>query len=110
MVAPWSMFDRSVPQFETHTDERSWRKAAPDVRRGDLGHEAKDQSSRYREDLGSPDQACLFRQGEDNAAAWNSQRHCPGKGVTQSGGARCGIRQPVAARFSARSTFASFRK
>jgi hypothetical protein len=56
------VFDRSVPRVEFHTDERLGAQAASDVRRGDLVHEAKDQSSRYREELGLPNQPCLFRQ------------------------------------------------
>ena len=47
--------------MESRTDERSDALMAPDVRRGDLMHEAKDQSFRYRKDLGLPDQVCLFR-------------------------------------------------
>ena len=46
------MFDRSVPQMENRTDERQDAWIASDVRRGDLMHEAKDQSFRYRKDLG----------------------------------------------------------
>lgn len=48
--------------FENHTDERLDAREASDVRRGDLLHEAKDQSFRYRKDLGLPNQVCLFRQ------------------------------------------------
>lgn len=45
---------------ETHTDERGTQSASF-VRRRGLGHEAKNQSTRYREDLGLPNQVCLFR-------------------------------------------------
>jgi hypothetical protein len=37
------------------------RQKASFVRRGDLMHEARDQSFRYRKDLGLPNQVCLFR-------------------------------------------------
>jgi hypothetical protein len=56
------MFDRSVSRLENHTDERLGAYSASDVRRGDLMHKAKDQSFRYRKDLGLPNQVCLFRQ------------------------------------------------
>jgi len=46
---------------EIHTDERSDACVASNVRRGDLVREAKDQSFRYRKDLGLPNQVCLFR-------------------------------------------------
>jgi len=46
------MFDRSVPwSLENHTDERLSACVAPDVRRGDLVHKAKDQSFRYQKDF-----------------------------------------------------------
>ena len=47
--------------FENHTDERLDAWTASNVRRGDLVREAKDQSFRYRKDLGLPNQVCLFR-------------------------------------------------
>jgi hypothetical protein len=55
------MSDRSVLQKENHTDERIDAWMASHVRRGDLVHEAKEQSFRYRKDLGLPNQVCLFR-------------------------------------------------
>jgi hypothetical protein len=48
---------------ENPADERLDAWMAPPVRRGDLVHEAKDQSFRYRKDLGLPNQVCLFRHG-----------------------------------------------
>ena len=42
-------------------------KRASKVRRGDLVAEAKDQSFRYRNDLGLPNQVCLFRPRPDSA-------------------------------------------
>jgi hypothetical protein len=53
----------AFPQVENHTDERFDAWTASDVRRGDLVREAKDQSFRYRKDLGLPNQVCLFRHG-----------------------------------------------
>jgi hypothetical protein len=44
----------------TRTNPGAPRRASK-VRRGDLVHEAKDQSFRYRKDLGLPNQVCLFR-------------------------------------------------
>jgi len=71
----WSMFDRSVPwSLENHTDERLSACVAPDVRRGDLVHKAKDQSFRYQKDLGLPDQVCLFRRGLYNFVVTDAQQ------------------------------------
>src|SRR5438445_9633335 len=71
------MFDRSVPRVESHTNERLGAQTASDVRRGDLVHEAKDQSSRYREELGLPNQPCLFRQGRYKVVAIDPQQDEP---------------------------------
>jgi hypothetical protein len=43
------------------------------VRRGDPGREAKDQSFRYRKDLGLPNQVCLFRLGAHSVVAAGQQ-------------------------------------
>jgi len=51
-------------------DEREDAKASPFVRRGDLVREAKDQSSRHREDLGLPNQVCLFRR-PNHSVGWS---------------------------------------
>ena len=50
----------------SRTNERT--PAASDIRRGDLKHEAKDQSFRYRKDLGLPNQVCLFRRDQVSTA------------------------------------------
>ena len=68
------MFDRSVPQAENHTDERLDASAASDVRRGDPVHKAKDQSFRFRKDLGLPNQVCLFRHEQYSFVAIDPQR------------------------------------
>jgi hypothetical protein len=67
------MFDRSVPQAENHTDERLGAWAASDVRRGDLVHKAKDQSFRFRKDLGLPNQVSLFRREQYSFVAIDPQ-------------------------------------
>ena len=100
----WSMFDRSVPRAcENHTDERLSACVAPDVRRGDLVHKAKDQSFRYRKDLGLPDQICLFRRGLYSFAGMDAQRKRHGacgarafhmSGVQISCRSRTGRRRP----------------
>ena len=56
------------------TDEQSGRRGASHARRGDLRHEAKDQSFRYRKDLGLPNQVCLFRHRLDSVLAINPQQ------------------------------------
>jgi hypothetical protein len=74
-------------------DERPDARQAPDVRRGDSRHEAKDQSSRYREDLGSPDQVCLFRQrlltvgadGPQDPSPWQSKERDHDRSAFQRG-------------------------
>ncbi len=58
---------------ETLTDEPRGAKEAPFGRRGDLVHEAKDQSFRYRKDLGLPNQVCLFRRWKHTAVAMGPQ-------------------------------------
>jgi hypothetical protein len=50
---------------------------ASDVRRGGPLHEAKDQSFRYRKDLGLPNQVCLFRHRHVNSVAIDPQRARP---------------------------------
>jgi hypothetical protein len=55
-----SMLDGTVHRFENRTIEQV-NAAASDVRRGDLVHQARDQSFRFRNDLGLPNQVCLFR-------------------------------------------------
>jgi hypothetical protein len=60
-------------RLEYLTDEHMGARSASDVRRGDLVHEAKDQSFRYRKDLGLPNQVCLFRRVPHIAAAIDPQ-------------------------------------
>jgi hypothetical protein len=66
---------------------------APEVRRGDLVHEAKDQSFRYRKDLGLPNQVCLFRRGCNIAKPAGAQR----QGMVKQG--QSWFRRPVSATF-----------
>ena len=62
--------------MENHPDEHRDAMDASAVRRGDLLREAKDQSFRYRKDLGLPDQVCLFRHGPHSIANPEPQWLC----------------------------------
>ncbi len=55
------------------------------VRRGDLRHEAKDQSFRHRKDLGSPDQVCLFRHWKYSGVAFGPQPPLPERRYAAAG-------------------------
>jgi hypothetical protein len=50
--------------LQNHTDEQDGRIASV-VRRGDRLQKANDQSFRFRNDLGLPNQVCLFRQEQN---------------------------------------------
>ena len=68
------MFDRSVSRTRDPRGRTARRTRASFVRRGDLWHGAKDQSFRFRKDLGLPNQVCLFRHCNDSALANGTQR------------------------------------